>query len=68
MAKDIPLAGSNDRTDNRFEKAETTGNQINYYVGNNETGDHCHMYVDTTTGNAGVEHRGECAVCEDEKK
>ena len=68
MSTKIPLEGSGDRDDNRFEKAVDTGSQIDYYVGNKDTGDHCHMYKEHDTGNTEVIHRGECAVCEDEKK
>lgn len=68
MAKNIPLAGSDDRGDNRFERAVDTGKQIDYYVGNKYTGEHCHMYKEHDTGKTEVIHRGECGVCEDEKK
>lgn len=68
MAKDVPLAGSNDRGDNKFEKAQDTGSQTDYYVGSKDTGNHCHMWQEHETGKSGVEHRGECNVCDDSKK
>lgn len=64
MAKDIELAGSNDREDDRFEKAESTSSQTNYYVGDKETGSHCHMWTEHDGGKSGVTHRGECKVCD----
>ena len=67
MAKEIDLAGSDERDDNRYEKAEKTGSQTNYYVGDKDTGKHCHMYKEHESGKAGVTHRGDCVVCEDGK-
>ncbi len=69
MTKQLELPGDDDRDDGRFEKAfEKDDGQIDYYVGNQQTGEHCHMYRNEETGSTGVVHRGECAVCEDEKK
>ena len=30
-------------------------------------GDHCHLWVNKDTGDSGVEHRGHCKVCDDDK-
>lgn len=67
LAEKIELSGSKDRGDGKFEKAEKTTTQTNYYVGDKESGKHCHMWKEHDTGRSGVEHRGQCNVCEDEK-
>jgi hypothetical protein len=68
MAKNIPLSGQDDRDDNKFEKAQDDGKQINHYVGYKDTGKHCHSYKEHDSGNSGVVHRGECNVCDDSQK
>jgi hypothetical protein len=66
MGENIPLAGSDNRNDNKFEHAEKSSNgQVNYYVGNKDSGEHCHMWNNTSIKESGVVHRGQCNVCDD---
>lgn len=51
--------------DSHFGKVQSNDSQSNYYVGSKETGDHCHMWKDKTSGESGVVHRGSCKVCGD---
>ena len=67
MSKGIHLEGADDRDDGKFEKASDSGGQLNYLVGDEATGKHCHMYDNHETGQSGVVHRNECAVCDDAK-
>lgn len=69
MSKGIPLAGSGDRGDTKFEKANDSEKQINYYVGEkDDQKNKCHMYNEHgEDGKSGVVHRGGCAVCDDQK-
>lgn len=57
---------SDDGGSGQFGKVSESGSQSNYYVGSEKTGDHCHMWK-SDSGSAGVVHRGECKVCDDEK-
>lgn len=46
---------------------ESSSGQKDSYVGKNDgSGDHCHAWK-TSDGRSGVEHRGHCKVCDDEK-
>ena len=69
MSKGIPLPDSDDRGDNKFEKANDSDRQINYYVGDKDDPENkCHMYNEHGDGgSSGVVHRGGCAVCDDKK-
>lgn len=42
--------------------------QSNYYVGNESSGSHCHMWNNKATGETGTVHRGECKDCDDKSK
>lgn len=40
--------------------------QVNDLSGRVGSGDHCHLWKDSS-GKTGVEHRGNCKVCDDNK-
>ena len=69
MSKGIPLAGADDRGDDKFEKATDADRQLSYFVGEKSDQENkCHMYKEHgDDGKSGVVHRGGCAVCDDKK-
>jgi len=40
-----------------------TGKQVDVYVTGKGEKDHCHYWVDKSSGKSGVEHRGQCDWC-----
>jgi hypothetical protein len=45
----------------------SSSGQVNEYAGRASSGEHCHMWYNPSTGERGIEHRGHCRVCEDQK-
>ena len=46
---------------------EAKNGQVNELVGKIDSPEHCHLWK-TSDGDSGVEHRGHCKVCDDEKQ
>ena len=45
---------------------ESSSGQVNDLSGKVDSSDHCHYWKETS-GSSGVEHRGHCKVCDDQK-
>lgn len=57
-----------DNYNDRFVTTErSSSGQVNEYAGRTSTGEHCHMWYNPSTKERGIEHRGHCSVCEDQK-
>lgn len=37
--------------------------QVDVYVGDSKSGDHCHWWFDKETNDSGIKHRGQCDDC-----
>lgn len=48
-------------------KASANEGHTDVIIGSDDSGGHCHLWENTSTGDVGFEHRGHCAECKEEK-